>query len=95
MKTILFCPPDEFGNTLQERYAEQAIGEAFEGKVISLALIKGESDEEIFDQLCDCDLVVVMTIGDEPSVSERTYDVVKAALQINKPVYQVKHGGKK
>jgi hypothetical protein len=94
MKTILFCPPDEFGNSLQERYAEQAIAEAFEGKVISLALIQGESDEEIFDLLCDCDLVVVMTM-EEPSVSERTYNLVRTALQINKPVYQVKHKGKK
>lgn len=89
MKNILFCPPIQLGNTLQERYAEQAIAEAFEGKVQSLVLHQGETDEELFDLICDSDLVVVMTMG-ENSVTERTYKVITVALQMNKPTYWVK-----
>lgn len=88
MKTIIFCPTPELGNTLEERYKEQAIAEAFDGKVISLIYHQGDTDEELFDLTCDCDMVVVMT-NRENEAEHKAFKVLNWAMQLQKPVYQV------
>jgi hypothetical protein len=94
MKKILFCPPLSIGNTIEERTIELMLGEAFEGNVTSFIHIQGYSDEELFNLICDTDLVIVMC-DKEMMVGERTHQVVQVASQIGRPIYQVKQKEKK
>ena len=82
------------GNTIEERTIEFWLGEAFEGTVTSLIHIQGYSDEELFEFICDTDLVIIMC-DEELTVKERTYQVVEMAYQVGKTIYRVKQKEKK
>ena len=89
MKNILFCPAPSMENDLEERKIESAIGEAFNGKVNSLIYHQNDNDEELFDLVCEADLVVIMC-DNEWTTTEKGFKAVHIAHQINKPIYKLR-----
>ncbi len=83
---ILFCPSEEIGNTLEERYYEALISDFFECRVDSLIFHQGDTVEEIFDLIDDCDMLV-LTVSSMVGITLKTMSVIKIATALKKSTF--------
>lgn len=90
---VLFCPPAKLGNTYEERLIENSLSIMFDDAVVdSLVFHQSDTYYDLFDLICDFDIVAFMPESIRDGIDEVdsvTMFAIRVATSIGKKVIRV------